>query len=158
MSLLGRIEQIVPSGPPAAEPGRVDPPRRLGGPDGLRGPDAIYLLVYNDPESPSPSYGKGWTLLSSRGRDPRRGAASLAGHGAGALAGPRVAQAVAVRVLADHGVAVGGWHECYDEDSLAAVYRAVLGSDLGGDAVPAAGTPSSEPRVRGWRRGWSPGH
>lgn len=40
---------------------------------------------------------------------PRPRAVSLAARGAGAHAGPRVAKAVAVRVLAHRGVPVAGW-------------------------------------------------
>jgi hypothetical protein len=48
----------------------------------------------------------------------------LADHGAGALAGPRLAKAVVVRALCDRGVAVRGWD--LDTSAPQPTYRAGL--------------------------------
>ncbi len=70
---------------------------------------ASFVLVFNDPSTPAPGYGLGWTLTAWDG--PRRAwSLPLAGRGAGVGAQGRIAQAVAVRVLTEHGVFVAGWN------------------------------------------------
>ncbi len=67
-----------------------------------------YMLVYNDPAHPTTGYGVGWALIARHDSRWYWGI-SLAARGAGALAPARVAQAVAVRVLAEQDVRVEGW-------------------------------------------------
>ncbi len=73
-----------------------------------------YTLVYNDPAHPVVGYGVGWALIARYDTKWEWGT-SLAGRGAGALAPARVAQAVAVRVLAEQGVRVEGWADTSPE-------------------------------------------
>jgi hypothetical protein len=82
-------------------------PGRLGGlvPSG---PDAIFLLVYNDPEHPVAGYGTGWTLIASEG-SARCWSTGLLAHGADTRTPESDARAVAERVLAAHGVRVREW-------------------------------------------------
>jgi hypothetical protein len=82
-------------------------PGRLGGfvPSG---PDALFLLVHNDPADPLPGYGTGWTLLASNGSD-RCWSTGLLAHGADAATPEADARRVAERVLAQHGVLVQEW-------------------------------------------------
>jgi hypothetical protein len=82
-------------------------PGRLGGlvPSG---PDALFLLVYNDPEQPVSGYGTGWTLIASEGSD-RCWSTGLLAHGADARTSEADARAVAERVLAAQGVRVREW-------------------------------------------------
>jgi hypothetical protein len=87
------------------------------------GAAASYLLIYNDPEGPVDSHPTGWVLDAWDG-DAVCWRATLAAHGAGALAGPRQAKAVAVRALTDRGVAVDGWET--DTDPSRPAYRARL--------------------------------
>lgn len=67
-----------------------------------------YVLVYNPPDAPAPGHHRGWSLTAWPA-GPRAWSTRLAAHGAGEHAGPRVAKAVAVRILGEHGVTVGGW-------------------------------------------------
>jgi hypothetical protein len=91
---------------PAARPG-LQPISMVG--DAEDGPNLSPLVVFNDPEAPHPSCPRGWSLLSA-GDDNPRVVEPLDCRGAGHLAGPRVAKAVAVRVLAERGVRVQRWH------------------------------------------------
>jgi hypothetical protein len=88
-----------------------------------------YVLVYNPPDQRAPGYGQGWTLTAWPPR-PRTRATSLAERGAGMHAGPRVAKAVAVRVLAEHGVPVAGWCDPASGEAPGelTMFRARLGS------------------------------
>lgn len=72
--------------------------------------ESIYLLVFNEPDAPADRYGIGWTLTAWRDSG-RQWSVQLAARGAGAGATVRTAQAVAVRVLAEHGVPVFGWND-----------------------------------------------
>ncbi|MCD2196553.1 hypothetical protein LQ327_24565 [Actinomycetospora endophytica] len=82
-------------------------PGRLGGlvPSG---PDALYLLVFNDPARPVTGYGTGWSLIAWTGND-RCWSTGLLAHGADARTPEADAQAVAQRVLAEHGIRVRCW-------------------------------------------------
>ncbi len=82
-------------------------PGRLGGyvPSG---PDALYLLVFNDPADPVIGYGTGWTLLAWSGND-RCWSTGLLAHGADARTTETDARTVAERVLAGHGIRVQRW-------------------------------------------------
>jgi hypothetical protein len=105
---------------------RAAAPHRVGLPDAVAcppGTSATYLLIYNDPEGPTDAHPTGWILDASVG-DALRWRATLAPHGAGALAGPRQAKAVAVRALTDRGVVVDGWDP--DPDPTRPGYRARL--------------------------------
>lgn len=101
--------------PPIPEPrgtSCVDLPDPDGTRSGMPRPDtepASFLLVFNDPATPAPGYGLGWTLTAWLGGR-RAWALPLAGRGAGAGANGRIAQAVAVRVLSERGVFVAGWN------------------------------------------------
>jgi hypothetical protein len=66
-----------------------------------------YVLVHNPTQTPIAGNGLGWTLIARR--DGWCWSSALAARGAGAHAAARVAQAVAVRVLAEQGVTVTGW-------------------------------------------------
>jgi hypothetical protein len=72
------------------------------------GPNAIFLLVYNDPEHPVTGYGTGWTLIASNGSD-RCWSTGLLAHGADARTPEADARAVAERVLAGQGIQVKEW-------------------------------------------------
>lgn len=104
------------------------------------GPTAVYLLVHNPPETPAAGYGRGWTLVASHASTPCW-SVSLAAHGADTHAGPRVAKAVAMRVLADHGVWVEGW--CDGDSAEPAMFRARLYAE---DSTPTDGP--RRPRIR----------
>lgn len=104
MSLLG-LRRMPPAAPaPRVEHTPASSPDGAGSGQGGLG----HVLVYNPPDAPAPGYRRGWTL-AARPAGPRDWSTSLAGHGAGLHTGPRVAKAVAVRVLAERGVAVDGW-------------------------------------------------
>lgn len=83
-----------------------------GGPPGAEhGATAVaYLLVHNSPDQPTGHHRTGWTLIA-RHDQLWDWSTELAAHGAGTHARPRAAQAVAVRVLAGHGVTVEGWSD-----------------------------------------------
>ncbi len=101
------------------------------------GADAIYRVSYHDPENPAVERSPGWTLCAALGESVRW-CADLAAHGAGPLAGPRQAKAVAVRALKDRGVAVDAWE--IETDRPGPTYRAVhRGSEPPGP--PGAGAP-----------------
>ena len=108
-------------------------------------PAAVYVLVGNDPADPATRYPDGWTL-SAHHDTGWSWSTGLAARGAGAHASPRVAQAVAVRVLSEHGVTVGGWSasEPPDRSAHPVSFRAWL------DPSPPAGsgTAPSSPRLR----------
>jgi len=65
----------------------------------------------------------GWMLLALHGQR-RRWSTPLLSRGAAATAPPRVAQAVAVRVLTDHGLRVRAWHNVSSADQP--MYQAQL--------------------------------
>ena len=65
------------------------------------------MLVHDPTEAPVAGNGLGWTLIARH--DGWCWSAALAARGAGAHAAAGIAQAVAVRVLAEQGVAVTGW-------------------------------------------------
>ena len=88
------------------------------------GAHVSYLLVFDPPADTSGRHGRGWTLVSYR-LGLRCGSVALDAHGAGANASPRVAKAVAVRVLARQGVATRGWHDLELADQFGA-YRAIV--------------------------------
>jgi hypothetical protein len=79
------------------------------GPSGTPPPSAAveYMLVHNSTQIPIAGNGQGWTLIARY--DGWCWSTALAARGAGAHAAVRVAQAVAVRVLAEQGVAVTSW-------------------------------------------------
>ena len=136
MSLLGRLSSIIPA------PGESE--LRAGSdasPDtGLRDqrrPNAI-LLIYNDPEAPSDTYGLGWTLTAWRGAE-LQWSVALEAHGVGLLAEARVAKAVAARVLLDRGVRVEDWSEDVVEHAESAPSRTGH-LNLRHDPPPAPGT------------------
>jgi hypothetical protein len=110
-----------------------------------RRPAAVYVLVGNDPDNPATGYPGGWTL-SAHHDTGWSWSTALAARGAGAHASPRVAQAVAVRVLSEHGVTVGGWSASEPPDPSAhpVSFRARL------DPAPPAGAGAapSSPRLR----------
>lgn len=93
------------------------------------GVEAGHVLVFHPPTEPRDEHGIGWVLEAYRD-GARCWSANLAARGAGVEAGPRVAQAVAVRVLADQGVEVGGW-QALTLDMPADAYRAVRNADPG---------------------------
>lgn len=83
------------------------------------GADVSYLLFHSgeDPEAfpeharrhaGSARCGPGWSVLASHG-DRWSWSIRLDAHGAAFGAPPQVAQAVAVRVLAGHAIAIAGW-------------------------------------------------
>ncbi len=120
-----------PVAPGAAASGM---PESRAASDGIpRSGDAIYLLVFNDPEAPAEDYGLGWSLLAFQGST-TRWSQSLAGYGAGAHVGPRQAQAAARQVLAAHGVRHVSWRNG-ESDGLP-MFRAVPHRVRPGD-VPA---------------------
>lgn len=104
----------------------ADLPAQTGEADPL--PGVVYLLVCGplvcDPlVGHGGRVGTGWVLEAwERGR--RGWSEPLAGRGAAPSAAARVAQAVAVRVLGGHGVAVRDWHPAGAEDRP--VFRARL--------------------------------
>lgn len=94
-------------------------------------PAVTYWLAYNAPDDRVAGLGPGWTLLAEHAHGPRWSwSVRLDGRGAGPRAGPRQAQAVAVRVLADLGVTVHGW-SARETSAPPASYRAetVAGPD-----------------------------
>jgi hypothetical protein len=108
-------------------------------------PAAVYVLLGNDPDDPATGYPHGWTL-SAHHDTGWSWSTALAARGAGAHASPRVAQAVAVRVLSEHGVKIGGWSasEPPGRSAHPVSFRAWL------DPSPPAGsgTAPSSPRLR----------
>jgi hypothetical protein len=82
------------------------PPGRAGA--APSGPDALFLLVFNDPARPVAEYGTGWTLLAAHGSD-RCWSTGLLAHGADSRTRPADARRVAERVLAEQGVRVQEW-------------------------------------------------
>ena len=123
MSLLGRLSSIIPA---------LDESELSAGSDASPGtdlreqrrPDAI-LLIYNDPEAPCGTSGLGWTLTACRGAE-LQWSVALEAHGVGLLAEPRLAKAIAARVLIDRDVRVEDWSE--DVVSTPRVHRAILGT------------------------------
>jgi hypothetical protein len=105
-------------------------------------PAAVYMLVGNDPHDQATGYPGGWTL-SAHHDTGWSWSTPLSARGAGAHASPRVAQAVAVRVLSEHGVAVGGWSASEPPDSSAhpVSFRARLAPSS--PAGAGAGAPST---------------
>jgi len=105
--------------------------RGSGPPDAVE-PEVSYLLVHTG-EDPvvSPELARrhaglglcrpGWTVLAAHGSR-WSWSIGLDAHGAAFAAPPRVAQAVAVRVLAYHAIDVGGWEPA---DPQAMAYAAV---------------------------------
>jgi hypothetical protein len=90
--------------------------------------DTEYVLVR---EGPPPL--EGWSLHCRRG-DRVVQAIPLAPRGAAPRVRPAVAQAVAVRVLAERGVFVSGWNQADDEPRD--VVRFVARRPRGADALP----------------------
>lgn len=82
-------------------------PGRLGGfvPSG---PDALYLLVFNDPADPVTGYGTGWSLIAWSGND-RCWSTGLLAHGVDARTPEADARTVAERLLNEHGIRVRCW-------------------------------------------------
>jgi hypothetical protein len=119
MSLLGHLDSIIPR-----DPFEHPEVATSGDRPGAREQGTTHLLVYNDPEDPSATYGQGWTLVVWHGAR-WRWSMALAARGASASCETRVAQAVAVRVLADQGVQVESWSVCGYESTLP-TRRAVL--------------------------------
>jgi hypothetical protein len=157
MALIDLNHRPAPPSPGDDDPaGRPAPARRrLGLPEPAacpHGSDAVYLLLYNDPATPTADYAVGWSLSAWTGSVPCW-CAALTAHGAGALTGPRHAKAVALRALRDRGVPIERWTTVTHPDLSA--FRAVLeDTELRG---PEAHTP--QPGGRGsWRRGRWPGH
>lgn len=85
----------------------------------------------------------GWALLALHGQR-RRWSMPLLGRGAALTAPPRVAQAVAVRVLADLGVRVRAWHGVGSADQP--LYEAELDVP---PSPPPRGPAAADRRVRG---------
>lgn len=113
-------------------------------------PAAVYLLVYHSPETPAADHGVGWTLMASQGGR-RCWSTSLAARGAGAHAGPRVAKAVAERILAEREVTVEDWSDGQPRQSKEADQPATFRAHLrtpGQDDPAAPGDPSGRPRIR----------
>lgn len=111
-------------------------PRRIGLPDAPRcpvGPQAAYRLVYNDPEDPHVEHPVGWVVSASRDGVGCWNAALIA-HGAGTLAGPRQAKAVAVRALRDRGILIDDWDT--DDDPTRVSYRARVRPIIPGPTEP----------------------
>jgi len=106
--------------------------RGSGPPESAAEIEISYLLVHTgeDPGA-SPEFARrhaelglcrpGWTVLAAHGSR-WSWSIGLDAHGAAFAAPPRVAQAVAVRVLADHAIDVGGWEPA---DPQAMAYAAV---------------------------------
>lgn len=162
MSLQERTDVTVPTQPThptrdGPDTSAADRPPASTGPP--RGVGATYVLVFNDPDTPTPSYGMGWTLVGWQDNGSRRWTSSLAAHGAGAHTGPRVAKAVAVRVLAAHGLTVEGWRD--DQSGDLCLSRAVLATEPSSSASEARGADNAAdpalPRVRVRRLRRSPG-
>ena len=89
--------------------------------------DTEYVLVR---EGPPPL--EGWSLHCRRGGRVVQ-SIPLAPRGAAPRVRPAVAQAVAVRVLAEHGVFVSGWNQA---DEARDVVRFVARRPRGTDALP----------------------
>lgn len=70
-------------------------------------PGTVYRLVRDTPAG-SPDSGNGWTLVGEL-TEGWCWTIALSARGASADAGPRIAKAVAVRVLAQQGVTVDAW-------------------------------------------------
>jgi len=116
------LRDLAAAAPPAREPRVVAPPR----------PDAAaeYELV-REPLT----YAEGWALVCRRGG---RVAWSipLAPRGAAPRVRPTVAQAVAVRVLAEQGVFVSGWNHVDDGDQDGEFRRFAARLPHGASALP----------------------
>jgi hypothetical protein len=128
MSLINlpEFELPEPSDPPTPDPARAADP--AGAPSGESAPAAVYTLVYDDPDQPAAGNGMGWSLIARYDEGTTWSwQASLSARGAGAHAPARVAQAVAVRVLSEHDIAVGGWTDTSaDQPGGMAGFRARL--------------------------------
>jgi hypothetical protein len=100
--------------------------RAAGTPAATTSAAAEYVLVREDPPS-----AEGWSLQCRRGGRVVR-SIPLAPRGAAPRVRPAVAQAVAVRVLAERGVFVSGWNQA---DDGADVVRFVARRPHGADAL-----------------------
>jgi hypothetical protein len=117
MSLIDvpQVELLEPGqGPtPRLRPDADSAPGRQPGP-------AVYALVYHDPDALGAGLPGGWTL-TARYNTGWCWSVSLAARGAGTRAAALVAQAVAMRILTEQGVAIEGWagpeHESDDQES-----------------------------------------
>jgi len=100
---------------------------------------AAFQLTHDNAVESAGGYGVGWTLTAyDQGR--WCWSMSLASRGAAVSARARVAQAVAVRVLAEQGVAVHGWVVDSAEDD-SPMFRAWLRhSSSAGPVLPASTT------------------
>jgi hypothetical protein len=119
---------------PAAPNPEVGPAGRWETGDALTAADVMYMLVPSgsgadctaanvDGASAASVEAEGWMLLALHGHR-RHWSMPLLGRGAALTAPPRVAQAVAVRVLTDLGVHVQAWHRASGADQP--IYRAGL--------------------------------
>lgn len=111
-----------------------------------------YRLVYSPSEEAIGGFGIGWTLVGSSTGGWRRTMA-LAARGAGAQARPRVAKAVAVRVLAQQGVAVEAWADDRSADEQPAgqmVFLAVVRQSTQQVLEPRRAKPLTTLRLRYW--------
>ena len=121
---------------PAAPPNPDEGPAagRGGTGDALTPADVLYMLVPRgsgagctaatiDAASAASVEAGGWMLLALHGHR-RHWSMPLLARGAAITAPPRVAQAVAVRVLTDLGVHVQAWHRASGADQP--IYRAEL--------------------------------
>jgi hypothetical protein len=90
------------------EPGQSPKPDSARDADGAPTAPAVYTLVYENSDALGTGCPVGW-MLSARYDTGWCWSTSLDARGAGAHAAVRVAQAVAVRVLTEQGVAVEGW-------------------------------------------------
>lgn len=126
-------DEPVLRGPAAPNP-EVGPAGRWGTGDALTAADMMYMLVPSgsgagctaatiDAAAAASVEAGGWMLLALHGRR-RHWSMPLLGRGAALTAPPRVAQAVAVRVLTDLGVHVQAWHRASGADQP--IYRAEL--------------------------------
>jgi hypothetical protein len=112
-----------------------------------------YRLVYNASEAPAAGYGLGWTLVGDQEAG-WRWTMSLAARGAGAHTEPRVAKAVAVRVLAQDGVTVEAWADDRPTDEHLggpAMFRALLHGPSHPISAPRAADEPTRPRIWTWR-------
>jgi len=102
-------------------------------------PTVVYLLTHEAPCDPAEGYRLGWTL-SAHYEGPWCWSTSLAPRGAAPSAGAHVAQAVAVRVLTEQGIAVQGWSVDSDDDqSNPTRFRAVHSRSSSDEQRPDAG-------------------
>jgi hypothetical protein len=129
-------------------------PRPNSAPDDDRAPGAdrpaVYTLAYHDPDTPGAGHPVGWTLVARYDMG-WCWSTSLGARGAGAHAAARVAQAVAVRVLTEQGVAVEGWsdpeHGNTSDDQTPAIV-----SFRARPVVPAPSASSPRPQAHPWLR------